>query len=307
MDIRQLSYFSTIYEEASMTAASEVLHVSQPTLSNQLKALEDELGFTLFERKNRKLIPTEEGVLLYEHAKVLQNNYDSLLQTFSELKSGNYDVLHIGCICSLAILAFPPLMTSFLEQNPKCKIHVFENNTVPLLSLLDEGTIDLCIIKGQFNHSVYHHLSLDELFDTRGDCLSAVGLPSMLNVYSDSITFRSLENVPLILQRTHEAAITDAFQLYNITPNIMSSHENVISALSWSSYGMGVAIMPYSTTSLISHIPDGDKLVIKKLTSPTIDCQTSLIWRRDHKLNLSAHRFIEFIKKAISLNRHLAC
>ena len=307
MDIRQLLYFSTIYEEASMTAASEVLHVSQPTLSNQLKILEDELGFTLFERKNRKLIPTEEGVLLYEHAKVLQNNYDSLLQTFSELKSGNYDVLHIGCICSLAILAFPSLMTSFLEQNPKCKIHVFENNTIPLLSLLDEGTIDLCIIKGNCNHSVYNHLCLDDLFDTKGDCLAAVGLPSMLNIYSDTITFRSLENVPLILQRTHESAINEAFQSYNLSPNIMSSHENVISALSWSSHGMGVAIMPYSATALISHVPNGEKLVIKKLTNPTIDCQTSLIWRRDHKLNLSAHRFIEFIKKAINSNRHLAC
>lgn len=307
MDIRQLSYFSTIYESASMTAASEALHVSQPTLSNQLKALEDELGFTLFERKNRKLFPTEEGRLLYEHARVLKNNYDSLLQTFSELKSGNYDVLHIGCICSLAILAFPDLMSSFLEQNPKCKIHVFENNTIPLMSLLDEGTIDLCIVKGQFNHNIYYHLSLDELFDSKGDCLAAVGLPSMLNVYSDSITFRSLEDIPLIVQRTHEPAITEAFQRYNITPNIMSSHENVISALSWSSHGMGIAIMPYSTTALISHVPDGEKLVIKKLTNPTIDCQTTLIWRRDHKLNLSAHRFIEFIKKAISFHRHLAC
>lgn len=307
MDIRQFSYFCTIYEETSMTSAAEKLHVSQPTLSNQLKILEEELGFTLFERRNRKLFPTEEGELLYKNAKILQSNYDSLLQTFHDLKEGIYDTLHIGCICSLAILVFPDIMTAYLEQNPRCKLHVYENNTSNLKALLDEGKIDLCVIKGSIDSSVYCSLSLDGIFHSEGDCLAAVGLPSYLKSFSDSIPFSRLKDTPLILQRTHEQSISNAFGLHNMIPNIISSHENVISAMSWSVHGMGVAIMPYSSTKLISYVPDGNTLTVKKLMDPSISCQTNLVWRRDHKLNLATQRFIEYIEKTARASRHLNC
>ncbi len=239
MDIRQISYFSTIYEENSMTAAAEKLHLSQPTLSSQLKILEEELGFPLFERRNRKLFPTEEGRLLYENAKNLLNHYDSLMQTFQDLKEGVYDTLHIGCICSLVILAFPDIITDYRKQNPRCKVHVYENNTANLKELLDEGKIDLCIIKGNFDSSLYCSLSLDGIFQSERDCLAAAGLPEYLDSFGDSISFARLKGVPLIVQRTHEAALRNAFGVHNLIPNITSSHENIISALSWSGHGMG--------------------------------------------------------------------
>ena len=296
MDIRQLIYFITIYDEMSITSAGEKLHISQPTLSNQLKLLEEELGVSLFERKNRRLFPTHEADILYSRAKILESDYDSIIEIFQDLKAGVNETLHIGCIASLAILEFPNIMSEYRKINSGCKIHVFENNTSTLISLLDEGTIDLCIVKGNVDNSIYYSLSLDSYLGTENDCLAAVGLPHQIENYRDVIAFEELSKTPLIVQRTHEVLIRQAFGVHDLTPNITSSHENIISAMTWSSHGIGVAILPFSGTKLINYVPNGEKLIVKKIINPTISTKTNLIWRKDQTLSLASEHFIKYIK-----------
>ncbi|MBW7460997.1 LysR family transcriptional regulator, partial [Paenibacillus sepulcri] len=86
MEIRQLEYFAAICQEKHFTRAAEKLNVTQPTLSHQIKALEDELGVPLFDRIGKKIAITEAGQLLLKHCGQVFNSLSSAREEISELQ-----------------------------------------------------------------------------------------------------------------------------------------------------------------------------------------------------------------------------
>lgn len=301
MDIRQLKYFLAIKEEGGVTAAARVLHMSQPPLSNQLRLLEEELGVTLFERVNKRLVLTAEGEIFYKSARILVKNFEQALSNFSQSKDlANWE-LRIGCICSLAMLFFPKMVKVFQKKYPQIKLLMYENNSIDLLNLLDQGTIELGIVKNDFDRGTYDSICVDSLTNTEMDYLSAIGLPEAFdNDYSPFISFRDLEAKPLLVQRTHKEIIHSFAAQYGFFPNVISTHENVVTAIVWSLYGLGIAIMPNSATKLVSQIRDGERLEVKRIINPQIDSHTHLIWKKDSILSQTALQFIDFISANIA-------
>lgn len=296
MDIRQLKYFLTITEEGGVTAAAKRLNMSQPPLSNQLKILEDELGVALFERKNKRLILTADGQLLYQYAKNLTADFDHTVQLFHDIKDGNVGTLSIGCICSPAIMFLPSFMKNFLKENPRFNLQVYEGNSHELLALLDEGKIDLCIVKENFNPTIHDFISLDSLLGLETDFLAAVAVPSFLDFAESNLPFCGLENKPLIIQRKHETIIRQTCANYHFVPKIICTNEYVVTSLNWALNGLGLAIMPYSSTKLSTLIKNGDELVIKKLVNPSIETNTMLVWKHNQLLSSPAKKFIEHVQ-----------
>ena len=299
MDIRQLKYFLAITEEGGVTAAAKRLNMSQPPLSSQLKLLEDELGVSLFERKNKRLLLTAEGELLYKQSKILVNDFEHTLELFQDIKKGVSGTLNIGCVCSFAILFFPELTKTFFENNPNLDLHIYENNTGELFKLLENDAIELCIVKGNINHNIYDSIVIDSLVGTEDDCMAALALPHFFSSADDYIHFIELQNKPLIIQRIHEELIKNTCTSYNFSPKLLSTHENVMTAINWSLNDLGISIMPYSATKLISTLTDGDKLVVKKLIDPKISSKTYLIWKRNHNLSPVSTKFIQEMKERL--------
>ena len=296
MDIRQLKYFLTITEEGGVTAASKRLNMSQPPLSNQLKLLEDELGVTLFERKNKRLLLTSDGHLLYKHAKNLVADFDHTMQIFEDIRDGISGTLSIGCICSPAIMFLPTFMKGFMEKNPHLNLQVYEGNSNELLELLDNGKIDMCIVKEVFDKNSCESISLDSLLGLSTDSFTAVALPEFFDSSDPVIRFYELENKPLIIQRKHEQLIKDACSDCHFSPKIICTNEYVMTSLNWCLNGLGIAIMPYSSTRLASLLVNGDKLVTKKLIKPTIETKTLLVWKKNQLLSPTAKKFIDDIQ-----------
>ena len=296
MDIRQLRYFIAIVVEGSITAAAAKLNMSQPPLSAQLKQLESELGTTLFERKNKKLFLTSEGKILYERAKILSHIFDQTENYFMELKDGVTGTLNIGCIASLAILFFPSLIKSFLQEYPKFDLQMHENNTAGLLHLLDERLIELCMIKSDFDKTKYNCLCINSLLEEQNDSLAVVGLTDLLEeTPSDEYEFKNLSGKPLIVQRSFENYVRAFASELHFEPKIISSLENVMTSLNWCLNGLGVSIMPYSATKLSTLLKHGDELCIKRLIKPGLSINTYLVWNKEHVLSPAAQRFIEFL------------
>ena len=113
MDIRNLKYFVTIVEEGKISQAAKRLNIAQPPLSQQLKALEYELGVTLFERHTRKLIITEEGKLLYKRAKKILELVEGTKEEMRELSEGTKGTLSIGTIATLGAELLPSRVRDF--------------------------------------------------------------------------------------------------------------------------------------------------------------------------------------------------
>lgn len=102
MDLRQLTYFLAIAEEGQITAAARRLNMAQPPLSQQMKALEEELGVELFLREPRSVTLTDAGEILYRRARQLITLADSTRREIGDFKSGLRGTLSIGTVSSSA-------------------------------------------------------------------------------------------------------------------------------------------------------------------------------------------------------------
>ncbi|MDE7279524.1 MAG: LysR family transcriptional regulator, partial [Oscillospiraceae bacterium] len=129
MELRTLRYFLEIAREENMTRASESLHVSQPSLSKEMKALEEELGKKLFIRKNDGLRLTDEGMLLRKRAEDIIEMTDKTVAEFSALNEINGGDIYIGCAESYLIKYLAKAVKAFTEKYPMLRYHLSSGNT----------------------------------------------------------------------------------------------------------------------------------------------------------------------------------
>lgn len=146
MDIRVLKYFVTVVEEENILKASQVLHITQPTLSRQLMDLEKELNCKLFIRSNRKITLTSEGLFLYNKAKeiiLLQAKTINALKNSHEIISGD---IYIGCAETNAFKFLAKTMTKIKKTHKDIHYHIFSGNADTVIEQLDKGILDFGLL-----------------------------------------------------------------------------------------------------------------------------------------------------------------
>ena len=162
MEIRVLRYFMEIAREENITRAAERLHISQPSLSKEIKKLEDELGHALFVRTNKSVHLTDEGMLLRKRAEDILAMVDKTTEEFSLLDNITGGEIRIGCAESILIKYLARSIKSFKEQYPNFIFHVFSGDTEPVTERLDRGLLDLAVIVEPPNLSKYNYLPVPE-------------------------------------------------------------------------------------------------------------------------------------------------
>lgn len=162
MEIRVLRYFLEIAREGSMTRAAEYLHVSQPTLSKQMKDLEDELGKKLFRRGSSSVSLTNEGMLLRKRAEDILDMVDKTTEEFGALDSITGGEIHIGCAESHQIKYLARVIKKFKERYPLFRYHLTSGNTEQVAERLDKGLLDFAVIVEPPNLSKYNYLEIPE-------------------------------------------------------------------------------------------------------------------------------------------------
>lgn len=162
MEIRVLRYFLEIARAGNMTRAAETLHVSQPTLSKQIKDLEQELGKKLFIRKSTSLSLTDEGMLLRKRAEDILDMVDKTTDEFKTLDEITGGEVHIGCAESYQIKYLAQAIHSFKKKYPLFRYHLTSGNTEQVTERLDRGLIDFAVIVEPPNLSRYNYLELPE-------------------------------------------------------------------------------------------------------------------------------------------------
>ena len=162
MEIRVLRYFLEIARAGNMTRAAETLHVSQPTLSKQIKDLEEELGKKLFIRKSTSLSLTDEGMLLRKRAEDILDMVDKTTAEFKALDEITGGEVHIGCAESYQIKYLAQAIHSFKKKYPLFRYHLTSGNTEQVTERLDRGLIDFAVIVEPPNLSRYNYLELPE-------------------------------------------------------------------------------------------------------------------------------------------------
>lgn len=158
MEIRTLRYFLAVAREENMTRAAEQLHVTQPTLSKALKALEDELGKKLFTRHSFSIRLTAEGVLLRNHAEDLVSMADKITQEFVTLDDITGGDIYLGMAESYQIRILARAIKEFRQQYPELHYHITSGDTEQVTEKLDKGLLDFAVLAEMPDTGKYDYL-----------------------------------------------------------------------------------------------------------------------------------------------------
>ena len=160
MEIRVLRYFLETAREGNMTRAAERLFISQPTMSKQLKELENELGAKLFIRSNYSIRLTEAGMLLRDRAEDILSLVAKTEAEFKSLEETNSGDIFVGAPESEAMSLFAEAVHTLQKNYPRIRCNIYSGNLSDVCERLDKGLLDFAIVMSYVDLSKYNYLEL---------------------------------------------------------------------------------------------------------------------------------------------------
>ena len=142
---KQIEIFYEVYKNSSMTAAAHKMEISQPSVSKTLGNIEKNLGFKLFIRKGKKLIPTNEATELFEHASIVTNQLKNFNYIANTYKSRSLDFINIGTTPSLAETLVPKIIKQYNLIKPDARFNLINLNSIDLIEERYKPDIDITI------------------------------------------------------------------------------------------------------------------------------------------------------------------
>ena len=146
MDIKQLKALVTVVEVGSVTRAAELLHLVQPAVTRQIRALEHELGVSLFERTRQGMRPTKAGISLAERARRALTELDRARAELTPTPGAVAGIVTVGLLESAAELLAEPLVSAVLRDHPGIELRVLTAYSGHLQQWLDDGDLDLSLL-----------------------------------------------------------------------------------------------------------------------------------------------------------------
>jgi DNA-binding transcriptional LysR family regulator len=246
MNLRQLEILRAVMRTRSTVGAARDLAMSQPAVSNAIKSAESALGFLLFERVNKRLIPTQEAQILLAEAEPLFLMQDLINQTAAHLRTGRKGRMRIVATSELSESLLPQVVSRFSRNHGGVEISLETVRLDNLLEYVEIGIVDLGFAMEPHPRKNLEYLPLAQL-----DMVCACRIDSPLTQL-DFVTPTDLRGIPLINARTSSKIshlVQDAFQrsAVDYTPSIDVRFMNV--AGRFVEEGLGVTIMDELTAS----------------------------------------------------------
>lgn len=288
MDLKQLRYFLTICEEGQITAAAKKLHMAQPPLSQQLKALEEELGVTLVKRGNRNIILTEAGEFLKEKAiQVLQECEEIKL----EINDGTRNLkknLRIGVVPSSQAIFLNSGIQEFHRTYPNTSFDIYEGNTFQIMELLEKGIVEIGVVRTPFPHSRYHMQKISK------EPMVAVVLKNKNPFSKKELHIQDLLNKEIVCYERYEKLLSEIFIENGFSLEILCRNQDARTTISWAKAGLGIGIVPQSSTSMIST----NDLEILPILDERLYTDIAMITIKERYLSDTASKFFNFYSKS---------
>jgi len=193
MDVKQLRYFVQIAESGSLSKAAALLHIAQPSLSQQLKGLEQELGVELLVRHPRGVTPTDLGMLFCEHARSILKELDrakEIIQTRAKTPVGRVSVGLPTSACRGLSLR---LKKAVETVHPGISLHIIEAMTGNLDEWIQLGRLDVALL---YDHKAFENVAWTEMMAEELMLLAASNAP-LAN--AARVTFREVADLPLVV------------------------------------------------------------------------------------------------------------
>ena len=287
MELRVLQYFLAVAREQSISAAAETLHLSQPTLSRQLKDLERELGKQLMIRGSRRITLTEEGMLLRKRAEEildLVHKTETEIVDSEEMLSGS---VCIGSGETDAVRLVARAAETMRRMYPHVRFEISSGDACDVSDNLDKGLIDFGILIGGTDYTYYDYMEIPAR-DSWG-ILMRKDAPLAKNSY---IRREDLLDQPLILSRQtcNGSDIIQWLQRDQEQLNLVATYNLVYNASRLVDEGLGYAFV---LDKLIN--TDGSNLCFRPL-EPRLEVGLYLVWKKYQLFSKPAEKFLNILK-----------
>jgi len=145
MELHQLRYFVAVADEGNFSRAAAKVRVAQPSLSQQIRKLEAEIGQPLFDRLPRSVVLTEAGRCLLEYARQILASIDDARRSVNELKGKIAGDVAVGAIPTVAPYVLPELVITFQKHYPDVTLHIVEDATAGITRRIEAGELDVAL------------------------------------------------------------------------------------------------------------------------------------------------------------------
>lgn len=291
MELRHLQYFLAVANEKSFLGAAKYLHLTQPTLSRQIKELEDEIGKPLFIRGSRHVTLTQEGVFLKVRAEeilsLLNKTTDELTNQSEELSGEIY--IGAGETAGFSIIA--KVIRKLQDKYPKIKVNIYSGDYDDILDRLEKGLIDFGIFISDVRLEKYQHITLP--YQDIGGLLLRKDDPLASKEY---ITRHEIAHLPLFISRQPSSIhmIKNWAQLETDDLNIIGTYNLIYNASILVKEKIGYA---FALDNLVD-VSESSDLCFRPF-KPTLSAHLILIWKDYLPFSKPAQAFLTTLKKEL--------
>ena len=293
MELRHFRNFIVVAENLSFTVAAEKLQMAQPPLTQQIQALESELGVTLFDRRTRPIQLTAAGQVFLEEARSMMSHLAQSVRKVQRVGDGEVGSLTIGIHNSVATSILPILLTTFRSQFPLVILELREVTIDQEIPLLKNHQLD--VVFHRLPSPYENDLSLSScsilqesfvLVLPETHRLASCNHLSIAALHQESLILPFLEGAPFY-QTVIETCTAEGIQ-----PRIATEVKatGIVTLLSLVATGIGLTILPSHVQTL-----HREGVVYRPISGLNLDRKTTLVWRKENDSPV-LHNFLKLAK-----------
>lgn len=292
IELRQLEYFLAVSKELHFTKAAEKLNISQPSLSQQIRALEHEVGMPLFDRIGKKISLTEAGRILLLHSKTIFHEVEQARSAIQDLNGLQQGSLTIGSLLTVVNYLLPPAILNFNNLYPNIELSVLGLRTGDIREKLlqNELNIGITFLPVQDKEIISTPLYKSEL-------IIVVPTGHQLAEHNH-VSIAELQNYPLILlpkkflfNRINYIPLSK----FNFKPKPILEISTMESLIQMVSKGMGITVLPKPYIDFLQN----KNIQAIKIENPTPTIEIGLIYRKDKYMCAATREFIKQLKLTV--------
>jgi DNA-binding transcriptional LysR family regulator len=297
MDIHQLKVFTSVFKKKSFSKASEELHLTQPTISNHIKSLEDELDCKLFDRLGRTIIPTREAEVLYDHSMEIIEKASILKDAIGQIREDLTGKIIVGASTIPGVYLIPRIMTQFQKSYPSISFQILISDSKGIIDSISKHELLLGIVGARLGSEKINYMPFVE------DELIAVSSPSL--VKNDMLKLKELIKSPMVLREEGSGTRREAEKFLESKgvsldsikiAGIFGSTDAVKQAVK---AGLGVSILSrFSVTDELDH------KILKEIKLTDIEMKRRF-YIVTHKKRTLPHLYDTFLKHILTESKNL--
>lgn len=295
MELKQLQYFSEVVKQGSFTKAAIALYTSQPSVSNAIKDLEQELGVELLIRSMRKIELTDTGRLLFNYCQQIAHTLEEFHMDLDALKTNKTGVVRMGSTSSIGGQFFADAIADFRKIYPDITIKFTENGATPLKKALLEGELDVIIM-----HTPVDETLFDYFIFLKGDLRLIVSKNHPLAAV-EKVEWRTFKNENFILlpegYKIRELILSECHH-HDFSPKIICETSHWDFLVEMVNKEQGITILPQNEQKPLDF--NNDNICVIPIEKP-VYWELGIGWRKGGYRSYAAKTWIDFLQSRLLL------